>query len=183
MEIKNVIIAKQQFIEKLIKELILENELRKIKQSKPLNICFLISTIIQQIDRCNEFMDIIKTYEYELGSYYETSDYNTIGIIKILILKPKEERENNIYEDSYYNYYYEIEFKLDNTSCFVYSYCDCTPEMDGYNYEYKCCGINCDWSAPSFSIIKKQNIYCSTWSGKQKDYWNYEKKFNNIFKL
>lgn len=166
--------VKERFIQKLIKELNKENKYREC----PLDVCYMVSVVEQQIDKCKEFMEDLQTKNWLINGYYkDTTGGYTNGKIRILIEKTEEEKEyqNDVYED----YCYYIEFLYDER---YWAYCQCTPEDDGYDKEHGCCGIDCDWIAPAFRITKEVsvgvNMGYNTWEGQQRDYWEYEKQFN-----
>lgn len=56
-------IAKDNFIEKLIIELNSENKRRIIYDKEPINICFIVSALDQQLDNCKEFINILNNKE------------------------------------------------------------------------------------------------------------------------
>lgn len=159
--------VKEKFIQELIKELNYENDRRIDSDKKPLDVCYMVSVVEQQIDKYKEFMEDLQTKNWLINGYDEdTTGGYTNGRIRILIEKTEEE-----YED----YCYYIEFLYDERNR---GYCQCTSEDDGYDKEHGCCGIDCDWTAPAFIITKEVSMGYNTWEGQQRDYWEYEKRFN-----
>lgn len=168
---------KERFIKDLINELNDINERQLEYNNKPkLNVCWCISVLDQQLEHCYEFINTITKYNYLINGYEEPTPnkYNN-GRIRVLIEKPEEEMDCSL--DTYYNYCYYIEFTFDERS---WGYCECTPKDIHYNAEHGCCGCGCDWTAPAVKIIKEEIIGCFEWSGYEKDYWEYEKKFKII---
>jgi len=159
--------VKEKFIQELIKELNYENNRRIDSDKKPLDVCYMVSVVDQQIENYQEFMHDLQTKNWLINGYDEdTTGGYTNGRIRILIEKTEEE-----YED----YCYYIEFLYDER---YWGYCECNADDEGYDKEHDCCGIDCDWVAPAFIITKEINMGYSTWKGQQRDYWEYEKKFN-----
>lgn len=168
--------VKKKLINEIVEELNNENK-RRIEDNKtPLDVCYMVSVLDQQIENCKEFMQDISTNKFIVNGYEEdnTGGY-TNGKLTVLIEKPDKEKESEYIIDAYYNYIYEIEFGFDNR---YWGYCECSPNDEGYNPVHKCCGNGCDWSAPAFSVHKIETLGSYSWCGLEKDYWEYEKKFN-----
>jgi len=169
--------VKDQFIQNLIKELNNENEHMINNSKNPLDICYMISVIDQQIENCKEFLDDITKHTYCINGYdKDYSEGYTNGKIKILIKKTEDEKESKHWADAYYNYYYCIEFLYDERH---WGYCECTPEDKDYNEKYKCCGDGCDWNSPAFRIEKVINLGYCIWEGQERDYWEYKEQFES----
>ncbi len=166
---------KEKFIQELINELNRENEERIYYDKKPLDICYMVSVIEQKIEECEEFMQELNNKKWVIDGYNEdyTNGY-TNGKIRILIEKPEEEKESEYLVDAFEDYCYYIEFLSDRIS---QGYCQCTPEDEGYNKEYKCCGVDCDWVASAIRITKEIYLGYYTWKGLERDYWEYKKQF------
>lgn len=167
--------VKERFIQQLIKELNEESKWRVLHENKkPLDVCYMVSVVDQQIENYQEFMHDLQTRNWLINGYDEdTTGGYTNGKIGILIEKTEEEKEyrNDVYED----YCYYIEFLYDERH---WGYCECSADDEGYNEKHKCCGNGCDWDAPAFRITKEINMGYSTWKGQQRDYWEYEERFN-----
>ncbi len=72
-------------------------------------------------------------------------------------------------------YSYDIIIKEDFR---MIGYCFCDKYNEGYNEKYHCCGVNCDWCKPTFSIKKSEYIaYEVDFDGLQRDLWKEEDKF------
>jgi hypothetical protein len=174
---KSIHEIKEQFINDLITELNDINERDRVYYGKtPLDVCYMVSIVNQQIENCTEFMNDISTHRYCINGYDE--DYSqgyTNGRIRVLIEKPDEEKESEYMVDAYHPYCYYIEFQYDER---LWGYCQCEPKDEGYNADKHCCGMGCDWTATAFIITREENIGYYKWSGFEKDYWEYEKEFN-----
>lgn len=167
--------SKKEFINNLIKELNDVNEDRIYYDKNPLDVCYLISVVDQQIEKCTDFINEIENKTYYINGYDEdTSGGYTNGKIRILIKRTNEDKENEYIYDTYENYCYYIEF-LDDAR--HWGYCQCSPKDKDYNEKHKCCGMGCDWDAPAFKIIKELNMGYRKWVGYQKDYWEYKENF------
>lgn len=170
--------VKGKFIQDLINALNEENEYEVdyLGNKPPIeDVSFLVSVVDQQIENYKEFMDDITKHKYHIDSYEEDhSEGYTNGKIRILIEKSEEEKESQYLIDAYYDYCYYIEFLFDQRH---WGYCQCTPEDEGYNPKYDCCGCGCDWDAPAFRLIREYVLGCSSWDGEERDYWNYKEQF------
>lgn len=167
---------KETFIKNLIEELNDYNQRSRIPYDQSsLDVYYIVSVVDQQIENCKEFMEDITNHNYRFNGYTEdiTQGY-TNGSIEILIEKLEEEKESEYMVDAYYNYSYKIEFTYDERN---WGYCQCSHEDKGYDKEHGCCGMGCDWDAPSFRLTKEINLNCESWVGQEKDYWEYEKQF------
>lgn len=155
--------VKDRFIKKIITELSDENEVRIDGGENPLDICYMVSVLDQQLDNCSDFMNVLKEENWLVNGYIN-------GKIRVLI---ENKGKSNTFKDCCYY----INFLHDKRH---WGYCECSPEDEGYNEEYDCCGNGCDWDAPAFSIEKVERVCCGIWDGLAKDYWQYEDKFNKI---
>jgi len=169
---------KDKFIKDLVEKLNDVNERQLIYNNKsPIDVCYVVSVIDQQIKNYKEFLDDIAKFTYCINGYDEdTSGGYTNGKIRILIEKPEEEKESDYMVDAYYDYCYFIEFSNDER---MWGYCQCTPEDGGYNSKYNCCGNGCDWNAPSFRLTKEIYLGYSSWNGQESDYWQYKEQFES----
>jgi hypothetical protein len=167
---------KDKFIRDLIDELNDVNERQLIYNNKtPIDVCYIVSVIDQQIENCEEFInDILKNKYYINGYDEDTSGGYTNGRIRVLVEKPDEEKESEYMMDAYYDYCYYIDFLLDER---YWGYCECSPKDEDYNEQHKCCGNGCDWVAPAFSVTKSIGLVSGKWNGQERDYWEYEEKF------
>ena len=151
--------VKDQFIKDLINKL---NDINESREKK-LNICYLVSVIDQQIEKCTEFIYAISEYQYYIEE--DCTNRYTQGRIKVFI---------EDIDDDYYKFCYNIEFTYDER---LWGYCQCTPNDEEYNAEHDCCGCGCDWYATAFRITKEIDLGNFAWDGYEKDYWQYEKEF------
>ncbi|WP_440110144.1 hypothetical protein [Paenibacillus sp. QZ-Y1] len=164
--------VKDEFIRRLIDELNEENS--RNTNRKPLDVPFMVSVVDQQLENCKEFMKDITEHRYSINGY-DFDEYYANGKIRVLIEKPEEERESEMMYDAYCNYCYYIEFCYDER---YWGYCDCQPSYKEYDEKHGCCGSGCDWVAPRFYIEKSISLGGGVWEGLERDYWEYEKKFN-----
>jgi hypothetical protein len=156
---------KDKFISELIDRLNNVNEQRIYYNKETLDVCFMVSVIDQQIEKCKELMEDLSNNEWSIGIYEDDKyDGYTNGEIRIHIIKSEP-----------VDYCYCIEFLYDER---YWGYCQCTPDDEGYNSKHKCCGNGCDWIAPAFSITKETFLGDYKWEGYEKDYWEYEEKFH-----
>lgn len=162
---------KEQFVERLTQELLNESA-RGLSNYGPLDVCFMIAAIDQNIASCEEFMKDISTHEYDLNGY-DHEEYAD-GSINVFIVKPNSEGE--CWVDSHKDYYYHITFSRSDR---YWGYCQCTDDMPGYDHEHRCTGSGCDWVAPAFNLTKITNLDGASWQGAERDYWAYEKAFKS----
>ncbi|PAD70568.1 hypothetical protein CHH83_01835 [Bacillus sp. 7586-K] len=87
--------------------------------------------------------------------------------------EPEEDDWFTRAEEKSPDYHYEIELTRDER---YWGYCQCKPEMEGYNEKYKCCGDGCDWVAPSFTFRKIKESY-GKFKGAARDIWELEEKW------
>lgn len=169
----------QNFIDAFIKELKRENEDREYHSIKKLNIPFILSSLYQSFSNnpnsYKEFISDLEMYsDYNITIDDSKNDYNGIIDIEISLIK---------YQDGDYNYYQDYDYPSYNYMiCFSYDernwgYCECTPDMEDYREDKKCCGHGCDASFCSFSLHKINNIVSDSWHGDEHDYWDFEDEF------
>ncbi len=169
----------QDFLDTLAEELKRENEDREYENLSEdnrypiLDIPFLISSLWEAFRaEPNTYSDFIeclnKSYDYQINIVKTDNDY--YGICKVIVgfcISGK------IYE-GLENYQYEIDFLYDPRD---WGYCECTPDMEDYREDKKCCGHGCDWWAPAFEIRKSFIIGKHSWNGDEHDYWEFEDNF------
>jgi len=164
--------VKNKFIEDVVKELNDVNRERIEENKNPLDIPFMVSVLDQQLETCEEFIHDISKNKYLINGFEEAE--GIIGRMQVLIEKPEHEKESHLLIHAFYDYCYYIDFFAEPR---LYDECKCSPDDEGYNHEYGCCGLDCEWYAPSFEIYKSIFLKKATWKGNQRDYWEYEKKF------
>ena len=101
------------------------------------------------------------------------NEYNGIIDVDINLVRYKD-RVESFQNYDMPNYYYRICFSYDERD---WGYCECTPDMEDYREDKKCCGHGCDASFCSFSLHKINNIMSDSWHGDEHDYWDFEDKF------
>jgi len=146
-----------------IKELLIEES-----NEHDFNACDYYHVLLQNK---NELKQVIDDYEMNNCYFYYKSD-STEGYTDGKIYIYFSDWQNH-------NYHYEIELLPDRRSL---GYCQCTSKDDEYNPIYNCCGIECDWDAPSFNISKIEYIGGGSFSGLQKDLWTLREEWNNDIK-
>jgi hypothetical protein len=82
--------------------------------------------------------------------------------------------------ETHLDYYYKMTLLFDER---YWGYCKCTPDMEGYNETHECCGIGCDWSAPSIQLDKIENVGYVSFDGYQRDMWELEKNWDTYLKI
>jgi len=168
---------KEKFIRDLIDELNKENEQRIDNNKNPINICYVVSVVEQQLDNCKDFLDDITEHTYYINGFEkDPEDYYTNGKVRILIEKPDLEKESQYMVDAFYDYCYYIEFTEDERN---WGYCQCSPNNPDYNEKHDCCGHGCDWTAPAFRLEKVISLGSGKWDGDASDYWEYEDNFKS----
>ena len=168
----------QNFIDTFIKELKRENENREYHSIKKLNIPFILSSLYQSFSNnqnsYKEFISDLEMYsDYDITIDDPKNEYNGIIDVDINLARHKDEVES--FQDyDMPNYYYMICFSYDERD---WGYCECTPDMEDYREDKKCCGHGCDASFCSFSLHKINNIMSDSWHGDEHDYWDFGDEF------
>ena len=67
----NLSSTKEQFIKNIINELNNENKNRINNNKEIIDVCYIISVVDQQIEKCKEFIDDITTHTYLIENYDE----------------------------------------------------------------------------------------------------------------
>ena len=129
-----------------------------------INIPFWISVLYQNLceEKYEGFLNDLKTFEYQL--YFDFTG-------------AREDRNRLIIDFNKENYAYLIELEYEGRHL---GYCQCAPLDNGYNEKYSCCGENCDWNAPKFTISKKLYIGTNSFNGTQKEYWKFKEQYYDI---
>lgn len=157
---------KQQFIDRVIGILESEND----SNEKQYDIPFIIAPLDQRLNECEEFLKDLKNNSYYINMVdIDDEDYYTYAKLEIGLYNEREESINDLY--------YTINFVRNERH---WGYCECSEDDEDYDARHKCCGHGCDWSAPSFSIIKQYSCGDYSWNGDEHDYWDFEDKFNNV---
>lgn len=127
---------------------------------------FVTMEQLLQENHKNSFLEDI--YKYDCAFHYHPD--KTHGYTDGYFTMELNERGNNVELD----YHYRIELGFDDR---YDGYCACTPDMKGYNETRHCCGENCDWTAPSIAVIKKEYVTYFNFKGKEKSLWEAEHKW------
>lgn len=145
----------QKFVEKLVEELNMQSSISYT------DIPSIIACISQSLDKNEstyvEFADDIEKQKYEL---HIIRDDRTFNVCEIKV----------IFDD----FSYVINFSERFVSA---NYCMCTHNDKDYRSDKKCCGHDCDWYAPTFTLTKIFTISNHTWQGEQRNYWSFKDKF------
>lgn len=155
-----------------------ENENREYHSIKKLNIPFILSSLYQSFSNnpnsYKEFISNLEMYsDYNITIDDPKNEYNGIIDVDINLVRYKD-RVESFQNYDMPNYYYRICFSYDERDL---GYCECTPDMEDYREDKKCCGHGCDASFCSFSLHKINNIMSDSWHGDEHDYWDFEDKF------
>lgn len=141
-------------------------------------------TLLQHKDKLTPLLNDCQ--EWDFTFYYRDNDsreYN-IGSLTVYLHRNVGELIENEWSDYYEqegaDYYYIIAF-IDEPR--MWGYCCCEPEDEGYNKEYHCCGVGCDWYAPSFEVDKVYSICCGSFEGLERDIWELEKKWDTYLEV
>lgn len=156
----------KKLIDKIIKCLENENSNRVYYDDKEIDIPFYISVLEQSLGN-SKYKDLhndLENLKWDVV-FIDEEEYYTEFKIQVY------------FENIEINYSYMIIFEYDERHT---GYCQCSKNDDNYNELYDCCGIDCDWDAPKFSIIKMCNIGSSSFKGEQRDYWGYKDKYYSI---
>lgn len=157
---------KQQFIDRVI------DELKREVSNKQYNIPFIIAPLEQSLDECTELLEDLQNHNYYIDTEnIDDEDYWTYAKLRIGFYDIEDD------EEAYLNFTYKMDFIRDER---YWGYCMCSEDDEDYDARHRCCGHGCDWSAPSFSIIKENHIGNYKWNGDEHDYWDFEDKFNNV---
>ncbi|WJV20821.1 hypothetical protein QU593_10425 [Rossellomorea marisflavi] len=134
-------------------------------------------TLLQNKTQLNPLLDDIENWNIEI-KYYKNEESSTECGKYIISLSDYQEGTNaednkTTNDQGYASYEYQILLTSDERD---WGTCECVPEHENYNPERGCCGTNCSWVAPAFTIKK---IYESsgTFKGLQRDMWQIEEEW------
>ncbi|OPH61853.1 hypothetical protein BC351_01015 [Paenibacillus ferrarius] len=137
------------------------NDLKKFmiqeSQEQKFNACEYFHTLHQHKDKLTELIHTYENHNCYFSYTVDNTDGYTDGVISIHF--------NNWQEGSYY---YDIVL---SSNQMWGGYCQCTPEDEGYNPIHDCCGLGCDYNAPSFNIKKISNVAGEDFTGHERDMW------------
>ena len=144
-----------------------------------MDIPFIISTLYQSFsnstDKYKELIgDLEKWSDYGLIIDKPVNNYGGIIDVTVSLIKYDEESEEDYYGYDTPNYDYKLCFSYDERN---WGYCECTPDMEDYREDKRCCGHGCDASFCSFTLHKSMNLGGDTWQGDEHDYWDFEDEF------
>lgn len=167
----------QKFMDCVVEALKDENENKERYGQRTYNIPFVISSLYQSFKNdTDKHKDFIEDLEKWSDYYVNVEDVkNEIAQVMIVLMKYKDIDEEGCYDDyDCPNYDYRLTFSYDER---YYGYCMCTPEMEDYREDKKCCGHGCDATFSSFELHKIIRVACDRWHGDEHDYWEFEDEF------
>jgi len=169
---------------KNIKEELINKIIEEFKREQVKRIPFLIAPLEQHLNSENfeELFKDLDKKDFYIQYEEDHSEGYTNGSITIELQEKSEgeledEESYSYTNDHYVNYNYEITFDYDPRH---WGYCQCDTEDKDYDSRYRCCGHGCDWTAPSFKIVKHESLGGCSWTGDEHDFWDFKDKFNNI---
>lgn len=134
--------------------------------------------LLQNKDVLKPLLNDMEQWRVDIQFSDDKTDGYTYGTYQIYLWDfDGEVPDNDDYSYRYgqksADYYYEIELTREER---LWGYCECTPDMKGYNPKYNCCGNGCDWVAPAFTLrkIEERN---GRFTGQEKDMWELEEKW------
>lgn len=167
----------QKFVDCVIEVLKDENENKEHCGQRIYNIPFVISSLYQSFkNETNTYKDFISDLEKWSDYYVNVEDVKgEIAQVMIVLMKYKDIDEEGCYDDyECPSYDYRITFSYDER---YYGYCMCTPDMEDYREDKKCCGHGCDATFSSFELHKITRVSYGRWDGDEHDYWDFEDEF------
>lgn len=135
-------------------------------------------TMLQNKEVLHSLLSDLEKWKMDIHHQEDKTEGYTFGKWVIYLWDYESEEQDSdseLYRDDSKspNYHYEIELTRDGR---YWGYCECTPDMEGYNEKYKCCGDGCDWVAPSFTLSKVEECY-GKFKGDERDLWKLEGKW------
>lgn len=168
-----------KILDKLLNSIVTELK-RNDDIVKPNRIPFTVAALWQcfraESETFKELISDLESYpDYGIIVENSQNDYNGICDIKIILCEYIDCGEDyGMYDYNYADYHYVINIEDDER---MWGYCECTPDMEDYREDKKCCGHGCDWDAPSFKLHKVYEVVKHSWSGDEHAYWEFEDKF------
>ena len=167
----------QKFLERFIEALKYENgnHYDLERDTKDLDIPLIISSLYQSFqNNISDYVEFISDLEKysDYGFCFERSRNTYCGIVDVYVYLSEYKPDNN--EENKPNYDYLISFTYDFRD---YGYCECTPDMEGYREDKKCCGHGCDAAFCEFLLQKISYIKRYSWNGDEHAYWDFEDEF------
>lgn len=166
----------QNFLERFIDTLKDENEnnFDLGEENNDLDIPFIVSSLYQSFKNdTSDYTEFISDLEHypDYGICVEESRNDYSGIIDAYIYLSEYKSDD---EEDMPNYDYLLSFTYDFRD---YGYCECTPDMEGYREDKKCCGHGCDAAFCEFLLQKISYIKRYSWNGDEHAYWDFEDEF------
>lgn len=131
-------------------------------------------TLLQQEELLQDLLEDTDKYFYEIAYRKNDKRYSDGKFTVKLYIKESG--------DAYFNphsagHSYEIELLHDKRG---WNYCECTPDMEGYNPFASCCGNGCDWVAPLIHVTKIIDIVHKSFEGVERDMWKLASRWDVI---
>lgn len=164
----------QNFLDELIETIKYEKEYDHNLINDQFDVPFIISSLYQSFNNNpDDYTELISDLEKypDYGFSIEDSRNTYNGIIDVYIYLSKE---MNDWQEESPNYDYLLSFTYDERD---YGYCMCTPDMEDYREDKRCCGHGCDATFCEFLLQKISYIKRDSWNGDEHDYWNFEDEF------
>jgi hypothetical protein len=150
-----------RFFEQL-KTVLIEAE----KEHKGFDACGYFETMLQHADKLTPIIQDAEQYDLDIRYEPESDeDYNSAGKLYVYVLKRDE---TDFWFERYLNYHYVINLSFDER---YWGYCECKPGDEGYDPAHDCCGMGCDWVAPSVSVSKVEGVAHFSFDGYERDMW------------
>lgn len=134
--------------------------------------CGYTETLSQELEDSTLDAFIADITQYNVNYHYEEDDTHgyTSGRVYLFL----ESKTNSSAAPSHY---YRLVLKSDGRYT---NYCECKPGMEGYDERHKCCGINCDWSAPAIILEKEECVQSFSFKGEPRDLWAVRDKWHGV---
>lgn len=152
-----------------------------------------LNRLVKELKECEYFnAKHIPFYIAPIWESFKNETYKYNELIETLTDYPCYNIFVSQSEYSFYDYEIEVFFCTDEmlskaptytyvinlcSDEYFWGYCECTPDMEGYRVDKRCCGYTCDWIAPKFELKKKYDILNHSWSGDEHDLWDFEDEF------
>lgn len=148
----------------MIKENFINHLIKTLKKNKCQHIPFIASIFEQQMDKVPLLLYKLKYYDYYIDYEPDTTSGYTVGKVYIHFTNGNSAS-------------YMFEILYDDR---WYGYCMCNEKDEDYHPKYKCCGKDCDWTAPSFRVYELKYINYYSWEGEEREYWKTKEKMEEL---
>lgn len=136
-----------------------------------------------QVTFLNEVEQILRDSNIDMAAGYYELIKNNIGFVtddtdvyEVYYMPPAEEDYYSNGEIIVGNYKIEL-----NELSVPTGYCECSPEDEGFNPKYNCCGDRgCDYYTPSIKIIRQETIVNESLNVQEKELWKMDEEWNKV---